>query len=88
MTDAGLAALPDLTAEFSVKEDIIAALQAEPIAWDNFLAFPELYRRVRVGYIEEARKHPGEFERRLGNFVKKTAANRMFGNWNDEGRLV
>lgn len=88
MTDAGLAVLPDLAIKFEVPQDIIKSLQAEPGAWSNFLAFPELYQRVRIGYIEEARKNDREFERRLRNFVSKTAQNQLFGNWNDQGRLL
>jgi len=87
MTDAGRATLPDLDKPFAVADDITRALQAEPEAWSNFEAFPDLYRRVRVGYIEEVRKNSVEFERRLRNFVSKTARNQMFGNWNDGGRL-
>jgi hypothetical protein len=49
MTDAGLATLPDLNAQFVVAEDIVDALKAEPKAWSNFLAFPELCRRVPIG---------------------------------------
>jgi hypothetical protein len=33
------------------------------------------------------RNTPVEFEKRLSNFLKKTAQNKMFGNWNDGGRL-
>ena len=87
MNDAGRATLPDLTVQPVLAEDIVEALKAEPDAWSNFLAFPDLYRRVRIGYIEEMRKDQSEFERRLSNFVKKTSANQMFGNWNDGGRL-
>jgi len=88
MTDAGRATLPDLDKPFAMSDDIAQALQTEPDAWSNFEAFPDLYRRVRVGYIEEMRKNPVEFERRLRNFVSKTARNQMFGNWNDGGRLA
>ncbi len=88
MTEAGRATLPDLNGEFSVAEDIIDVLRAKPAALSNFLAFPDLYRRIRIGYIEEMRKNPDEFERRLQNFVIKTADNKMFGNWNDGGRLL
>ena len=87
MTEAGRAMLPDLTASHTVAADIVAALQAEPDAWPHFLAFPDLYRRVRTGNVEDSRRDPGEFERRLRNFVQKTASNQMFGNWNDGGRL-
>lgn len=87
MTDAGRTVLPDLSVEFVVAEDIIEVLRAEPETWSNFLKFPELYRRVRIGYIEEVRKNRIQFERRLQNFVNKTASNKMFGNWNDGDRL-
>ncbi len=87
MTDAGRTVLPDLNAEFIIAEDIIEVLRAKPDTWANFLKFPDLYRRVRIGYIEEVRKNRIEFERRLQNFVKKTASNQMFGNWNDRERL-
>jgi uncharacterized protein YdeI (YjbR/CyaY-like superfamily) len=88
MTEAGRATLPDLNVEFIVAEDILATLRVKPAAWANLAEFPDLYLRVRIGYIEEMRKNPIEFDRRLQNFVKKTAENKMFGNWNDGGRLL
>jgi uncharacterized protein YdeI (YjbR/CyaY-like superfamily) len=87
MTKSGSATLPDLDAEFIVAEDILAVLRAEPNVWSNYQAFPDLYRRIRIGYIEEMRKNPTEFDRRLQNFINKTANNKMFGNWQDGGRL-
>jgi uncharacterized protein YdeI (YjbR/CyaY-like superfamily) len=87
MTEAGRATLPDLDAEFVIAADIITVLQSQPDTWSNFQQFPDLYQRVRIGYIEEMRKNPTEFERRLQNFIKQTAANKLFGNWNDGGRL-
>jgi hypothetical protein len=62
--------------QFTVPEDIVEALKAESGARTNFLSFPDLYRRVRIGCIEDARKDVGEFERPLSNFAKKTAAMR------------
>ncbi len=88
MTEAGQATLPDLDAEFVVAEDLLATLRANPDVWSNYQAFPDLYRRVRIGYIEEMRKNSTEFDRRLQNFVNKTAANKLFGNWQDGGRLI
>jgi uncharacterized protein YdeI (YjbR/CyaY-like superfamily) len=87
MTEAGTITLPDLNEKFMIAEDIIERLKTKPNAWSNFLEFPDLYCRVRIGYIEEMRKNRNEFERRLQNFVSKTADNKMFGNWNDGGRL-
>jgi uncharacterized protein YdeI (YjbR/CyaY-like superfamily) len=84
MTEPGRRTLPDLHDEgVFVPSDIRARLEAEG-AWDRFQSFPPLYQRVRLGYIEEMRRRdPKEWEKRLSNFVAKTAKNQMFGNWDD-----
>lgn len=80
MTAAGLAVAPDLSlAAFRIPDDILAALQADPETWQHFQAFPALYQRIRVGFIEEMRKQPTEFQKRLANFLQKTKQNKMFG---------
>jgi uncharacterized protein YdeI (YjbR/CyaY-like superfamily) len=81
MTDAGRAVLPDLSPDaFAIASDIIAALQADATTWANFQAFPDLYRRVRISYIEETRKQPEVFATRLANFLAQTALNKLFGD--------
>ncbi|KAI9134973.1 YdeI family protein [Acaryochloris sp. CCMEE 5410] len=87
MTSAGQKKLPDLSLPFDIADDIITAIQAEPKAWTHFKTFPDLYIRVRIGYIEEMRKRPEDFDKRLKNFISKTAAGKRFGQWNDGGRL-
>lgn len=80
MTPAGLAVLPDLRIEaFVIPSDILAALQVEPQTWANFQAFPPLYQRIRVGFIDEVRKQPEVFQKRLAHFLQKTRQNKMFG---------
>ncbi len=88
MTDAGRHTLPNLSQPFEVADDILTAINADPDAKTHFAQFPDLYIRVRISYIEEMRRRPEEFNRRLHNFIRKTAANKMFGNWNDDGRLL
>lgn len=34
-------------------------------------------KRIRIAYIEAARKRPEEFERRLNNFICKTKENKI-----------
>ena len=87
MTDAGRKILPDLETPFIVPDDIRHAIDADPEARRHFAELPDLYVRVRIGYIEEMRKQAEEFDRRLRNFLKQTRAGRQFGNWNDGGRL-
>lgn len=88
MTDAGRQTLPDLSDSFEIPDDIRAAVRAVPDADAYFGDLPDLYVRVRIGYIEEMRRQPEEFDRRLQNFIRKTAQRKMFGNWNDGGRLA
>jgi uncharacterized protein YdeI (YjbR/CyaY-like superfamily) len=80
MTPAGYATLPDLSLEsFKIADDILAALKADTLVWENFQAFPAVYQRIRIGFIEEMRKQPEEFDKRLNNFLAKTRQNKMFG---------
>jgi uncharacterized protein YdeI (YjbR/CyaY-like superfamily) len=80
MTEAGTKTLPDLdVSKFSIAPDIVATLQADEQVWANFQQFPDVYQRIRIGYIEEMRKQPKEFATRLENFISKTRANKLFG---------
>lgn len=80
MTKAGQVVLPDLSLEaFSISKDILEVLQSDVETWKNFQAFPDIYKRIRIGYIEEMRKDKSVFKTRLNNFLKKTKQNKMFG---------
>jgi uncharacterized protein YdeI (YjbR/CyaY-like superfamily) len=59
--------------------DIRAALQADPAVWRSFQRFPASYRRIRIGWIEGARRRPAEFRKRLRYFVEMTRENKRFG---------
>jgi hypothetical protein len=86
MAAAGRAVLPDLTIRPVVlAPDVASAFARAPGALDFFLAQPPLYQRVRLGYVEEQRRNQAEFERRLANLVKRSAARQRFGNWDDSG---
>ena len=61
-----------IRAEFIYPEDIIEAIRADEAAWEHFQRFSESYKRIRVAYIDAARKRPAEFEKRLASFIKKT----------------
>lgn len=57
--------------------DIISKLKENKTAWENFQKFSPSYQRIRVSYIDEARKRPEEFLKRLSNFLKKTEENKL-----------
>ena len=80
MTRAGLASARNVLHErFEVPDDILAALQADPETWRNFQAFPESYKRIRVGWIDGSRNRPDFFEMRLRYFLRMTKQNKRFG---------
>lgn len=80
MTKAGLAKLGNaLDGGFEFPADIIEALKADAQTWNNFQGFPVSYKRIRIGYIEEVRKRPEYFQKRLAHFLKMTALNKRFG---------
>ena len=62
---------------YAFPEDILSAIRGDEMAWKNYLSFPESYRRIRVAYIDAARKRPEEFARRLSNFIEKTRGNKQ-----------
>ena len=63
--------------KFVYPKDIVDALKKDKTVWKNYQAFPDPYKRIRIAYIDAARKRPEEFERRLNNFMNKTRENRM-----------
>ena len=69
--------LPVIEAPFVYPQDIMDAVRNDEEAWDHFQRFSDPYRRIRIAYIEAARKRPEEFEKRLKNFIEKTRQNKL-----------
>ncbi|MBR6920791.1 MAG: YdeI/OmpD-associated family protein [Clostridia bacterium] len=69
--------LPIITEPFVFPDDIIDKLKQDGTVWENYQKFSEPYKRIRVAYIDAARKRPEEFERRLNSFVEKTRKGKM-----------
>ena len=89
MTDAGRAVLPDMSEKgFVIDEDILKALQLDNEAWNNFQQFPHLYQRVRIDTIQIKKKQPELFQSRLQKLLENSKKGIMYGDWNDNGRLL
>ena len=89
MTDAGRAVLPEISEKgFVIDRVILEALQADTEIWENFQKFPQLYQRVRIDTIQIKKKQPELFKSRLKKLLEKTKAGEMYGEWNDNGRLL
>jgi uncharacterized protein YdeI (YjbR/CyaY-like superfamily) len=68
-----------LKEKFIFPPDILTALKNDSAAWKNYQKFTPSYRRIRIAYIDAARKRPAEFEKRLRNFIRKTRDNKKIG---------
>ena len=89
MTDAGRAVLPDMSEqEFVIDSTILEALQADEMIWESFQKFPSLYQRVRIDTIQIKKKQPELFQSRLQKFIDHTKQGILYGEWNDNGRLL
>ena len=68
-----------LNVDFVIPTDILKAIQADKEAWKNFQNFSDAYIRIRVAFIDGARKRPEEFKKRLRYFIEMTAKNKQIG---------
>ena len=90
MTQAGLAAAPDLDPSLFIFEDwVVDAVKADETAWANYNSLPETYRRIRVDYIQHYRQtgRMEQAQKALQRFVKDCHDGRMLSGWDDLGRL-
>lgn len=72
--------LGNITQEkFEIPGDILREIKSSKEAWKHFQKFSESYRRIRIGFIEGARKRPAEFQKRLRYFIKMTEKNKQYG---------
>jgi uncharacterized protein YdeI (YjbR/CyaY-like superfamily) len=68
-----------LEEKFEIPRDILTALKANKQVWKNFQKFSDSYKRIRIGFIEAARKRPEEFKKRLHYFIRMTEQNKQYG---------
>lgn len=89
MRDEGRKVLPDMDYDsFKVDKVIEQRLKEERQVFENFSAFPALYKRVRIDTIQSNKNQPELFNSRLDKFIANTKENKMYGQWHDNGRLL
>lgn len=80
VTKEVLATLGDIAAEaFEIPADILRALKANAPTWENFQRYSAPYQRIRIAFIDGARRRPEEFKKRLAHFLRMTEQNKQFG---------
>ena len=89
LTPQGKKLLPKNFKKKSVLDpDVIAALKKHR-CYKKFKAFPELYQRIRVYNVAfYKRSDPALYQASLKNLIGRTKKGKMFGEWNDYGRLL
>lgn len=88
MTDAGRAVLPPMgPRSFKIDPAIVQALKDARV-YARFRRFPPLYQRVRVDTIQIKKNDPELFQARLDKLIHNTKLGIMYGEWNDNGRLL
>ncbi len=89
MTDVGRAVLPPMgPRSFKIDPDIEAAMKAAR-CWSKFKSFPPLYQRIRAyNVVFYKKRNPAMYEQTLSHLIYETKQGRMFGEWNDYGRLL
>jgi uncharacterized protein YdeI (YjbR/CyaY-like superfamily) len=69
--------LPIIKEPFVFPQDIMDEIEKDEAAFENFKGFSDSYKRIRIAYIDAARKRPEEFQKRLDNFIEKTRKNKL-----------
>ena len=88
MTKYGLKAMPKINRSFKIQIDLKRILNRDKQLAKNFNNFPKLYQRIRLDSIQRYLKiDRKKYEKAKQNFIKKTKLNKMYGDWNDYGRL-
>ncbi|WP_407461443.1 YdeI/OmpD-associated family protein [Methanobrevibacter sp.] len=89
MTEAGLEVLPDdFDKEFKISRAILNRLKKDPETWENFNNFPPVYQRVKIASIQKEKKDKKLYKKKLDTFLKNTKEGKMYGSWDDYGRLA
>ena len=89
MTESGRSVLPKMgPRSFIIDEDLKNRLK-KARAWSKFKRFPTLYQRVRSQNVSGLKnRNIDENERAVSRLIEMTRKEKMYGSWNDYGRLI
>lgn len=89
MRDEGRRVLPPMgPRSFKIDADVEAALK-KARCYKTFKSFPALYQRVRAYNVAFFKKtNPVAYQKQLEHFIAETKKGKMYGEWNDYGRLL
>lgn len=70
-----------ISKEYVFPLDILDEIKKDKTAWTNYNGLSEPYKRIRVAYIDSARKRPEEFTKRLTYFIQRTRENKLISGF-------
>ena len=89
MADAGRKVLPAMgKRSFKMDPEIREILKKNRL-WSMFCSFPPLYQRVRIyNLVFQRNRDRNAYEKNLMHLLEETRKGKMYGQWNDYGRLL
>lgn len=87
MTDLGLVEYNKIkNEEFTIDDYILEELKKDEEVFNNYNSFPHLYKLIRIDSIQQVRGEETYYNR-LDKFISNTKLNKLYGQYNDNGRL-
>ena len=88
MHPQGEKTLPEMDeSAFAIQQDVLDAIKTDPKTYENFTKLPPPYIRVRIDNIQDYPQGDETYTRRLEKFLLNTRENKLYGDWDDNGRL-
>ncbi len=87
MTKFGERVLPKLDEEFKITEELSSIFQSDEELLEKIKKLPELYFKIRIDNILKVKKDKVKFKFRLEKFINETKKGKLYGKWDDFGRL-
>ena len=73
---------------YLIDKEIANALKKARV-WSTFKKFPLLYQKIRISNILFYKnRNKSTYDKALNHLIKETKKGKMFGQWNDYGRLL
>lgn len=63
---------------FIINAQIERRLKGDELIYENFIKFPDLYRRIRIDTIQQVKNQPEIFQKRLDKLIQYTGQNKLY----------
>ena len=88
MTPKGIKVLPDLKCRFQEPKEIVKDIQKNKEAYYFFRQTPELYQRIKLDNLSFTKeKDINQYQKSLKRFLDACQKHKLYGSFNDYGRL-